>query len=240
MMGDLEDDTGVYTAYYKDSGFNDFGIGAPFYSEADAQAYFQPNPALLVSIDGMGLSGGAPKAEGEFIYNLELVAPASIFSPIVVPVYETFTILGENLPDDPQGPYYAEEGSVLVYSAYGDLTQFNICGLMDGCSGTEAAQKIVFDNQIFLQPGLLYGVTLDASIELTGSSGSPFVGGVYVDPVFTIDPAFLAQNPGYSLEFSEGIGDSPDSAPEPATWAMMLAGFGGLGATMRRKRPTPP
>jgi PEP-CTERM motif len=26
------------------------------------------------------------------------------------------------------------------------------------------------------------------------------------------------------------------AVPEPATWAMMLAGFGGLGAAMRRRR----
>jgi len=35
-----------------------------------------------------------------------------------------------------------------------------------------------------------------------------------------------------------GINDAPvgGGVPEPATWAMMLAGFGGLGAMMRRRR----
>ena len=28
------------------------------------------------------------------------------------------------------------------------------------------------------------------------------------------------------------------AVPEPATWAMMLIGFGGIGVTMRRRRPT--
>jgi hypothetical protein len=28
------------------------------------------------------------------------------------------------------------------------------------------------------------------------------------------------------------------AVPEPATWAMMLVGFGGLGAMLRRRRPT--
>lgn len=29
---------------------------------------------------------------------------------------------------------------------------------------------------------------------------------------------------------------SPSAAPEPAAWALMLLGFGGLGAVLRRRR----
>ena len=58
------------------------------------------------------------------------------------------------------------------------------------------------------------------------------------DPYFFIDPIFLADNPGYSLEISEGVANAPIAAgiPEPASWAMMLIGFGGLGATLRSRR----
>jgi hypothetical protein len=31
---------------------------------------------------------------------------------------------------------------------------------------------------------------------------------------------------------------SPQAVPEPATWAMMLIGFGGIGMAMRRRRPS--
>jgi hypothetical protein len=36
-------------------------------------------------------------------------------------------------------------------------------------------------------------------------------------------------------QFSYNAGDPP-AVPEPATWAMMLLGFGGIGAVMRRRR----
>jgi hypothetical protein len=32
-----------------------------------------------------------------------------------------------------------------------------------------------------------------------------------------------------------GIGD-PNAVPEPASWAMLMAGFGLIGATMRRRK----
>ena len=52
-----------------------------------------------------------------------------------------------------------------------------------------------------------------------------------VDPIFEINPAFLAAHPGYSLEFSAGIASPPVSStiPEPSTWAMLIVGFAGLG-----------
>ena len=33
-----------------------------------------------------------------------------------------------------------------------------------------------------------------------------------------------------------GTPPPPGSVPEPATWAMMLLGFGGIGMAMRRRR----
>lgn len=40
------------------------------------------------------------------------------------------------------------------------------------------------------------------------------------------------QNIGFTAEVSQ------PAVPEPATWAMMLTGFGAIGYTMRRRRPT--
>jgi hypothetical protein len=52
--------------------------------------------------------------------------------------------------------------------------------------------------------------------------------------MITIDPSFLASNPGYSLVFSSNISLS-SSIPESSTWAMLLLGFAGLGFAGYRK-----
>ena len=52
-----------------------------------------------------------------------------------------------------------------------------------------------------------------------------------------IDPTFTDANFGGTFAYSPGVFDgAAGGVPEPATWAMMLTGFGGLGAVMRSRR----
>jgi hypothetical protein len=68
---------------------------------------------------------------------------------------------------------------------------------------------------------------------------------VLTAPIETTSAA-LAEQVGRSREFVRqvrlggvtslpGIGD-PNAVPEPASWAMLMAGFGLIGATMRRRK----
>ena len=65
-------------------------------------------------------------------------------------------------------------------------------------------------------------------------------GSFYVDPMVTLDPAWVAANPIEAASLSFNFGDIPNlsmgppdlgvsAVPEPSTWAMMLIGFAGLG-----------
>ena len=69
-----------------------------------------------------------------------------------------------------------------------------------------------------------------------GASAIPGTGSAHasVDPVVTIDPTWLKEHPGYSLEFSPGVGNG--AIPEPATWTMMILGAGLVGAGVRWRR----
>jgi hypothetical protein len=78
-------------------------------------------------------------------------------------------------------------------------------------------------------------VTLFASGYLNGTTSGHV--DIYVDPVFS----FATPMEGYSLAFSNGIGNAlPDESvggvPEPASWALMIGGFGLAGVALRRRR----
>ncbi len=72
------------------------------------------------------------------------------------------------------------------------------------------------------------------SVYLTAQNGAAKG---FIDPIITIDPSF-ADASRYHLVFFNGAGN-PLSLPEPATWAMMLVGFGAAGSVMRARRQQP-
>lgn len=43
-------------------------------------------------------------------------------------------------------------------------------------------------------------------------------------------------SPGVSGSYSGNLSFSPNAVPEPTTWALMITGFGGAGAMLRRRR----
>ena len=59
----------------------------------------------------------------------------------------------------------------------------------------------------------------------------------FIDPIFSIDPGFSATHPGYSLVFSQGVGNGvAGGVPDPASWTLMVGGFGIVGSALRRRR----
>jgi len=64
------------------------------------------------------------------------------------------------------------------------------------------------------------------------SPGSPGVGSTIV-----FDPAYQSPDTGNGLNFrAYSINATTGAVPEPATWGMMIAGFGMMGAAMRTRR----
>ena len=57
-----------------------------------------------------------------------------------------------------------------------------------------------------------------------------------------VDPQITILDPNFTLILPQGVGNLTGlgsiagSLPEPSTWALMLLGFGAIGAAMRRTR----
>jgi len=81
------------------------------------------------------------------------------------------------------------------------------------------------------------------SVDVPGQYGTSFVG--FTDPGKSISAvSLIVGNDILSVDDVHFTFAAPaggvGGVPEPASWAMMIAGFGGVGALMRRRRATTP
>jgi hypothetical protein len=81
----------------------------------------------------------------------------------------------------------------------------------------------------FVEGGMVYESTITAAAGEYSATDAPISGtaNASVDPEIFIDPTFLANNPGYSIEFS------PDPTPEPASLSLLASA--GIVLLVRRR-----
>lgn len=88
--------------------------------------------------------------------------------------------------------------------------------------------------------GSLLTLTSGAAFSVGSESWTPwsgtFTGGANHNPLLTIGNG----TPGSQIDFLDNVSivqtGGGSGAPEPAGWALMILGFGGVGASMRRRR----
>lgn len=129
------------------------------------------------------------------------------------------------------GPYIAIADANL--GIYGDNVSLSFRSSR-GLGGT-----VAFNPDLVLQD--TFQVRGGRTVQVVQRASTFAINGVtasaYADPFFTIDPASLVLFPNARLVFSQFIENAPISGvPEPATWALMIAGFGAVGVAMRRRR----
>jgi hypothetical protein len=135
-------------------------------------------------------------------------------------------------------PTFNNQSAAFVANGGGGATANNIflritgtLGLLSGANSFVVGHD---DGAVLTVDG--FGTVVNAPGP-TSFSNSPFI----------INNPGPAENVGFTLLYSECCGApadllftvnnvSPGGVPEPATWAMMLVGFGGLGAMLRRRR----
>jgi hypothetical protein len=188
-------------------------------SEAGGSASATVGPANGGTIQVSASSLGAPDnyngmvANGLIGYDIQVLGLSDISVPVRVQAYG----------------YAIGSGS-----GYQANTSFQITGqdfaTVGGHAETSSADPSVsfaFDQIVSFASNTDYHVQLFASASAVFRNG----GGTalaFVDPVFTIDPAF-------ARDFRiVGVPGEASAVPEPAAWALMVVGFGLTGGAMRR------
>jgi hypothetical protein len=99
-----------------------------------------------------------------------------------------------------------------------------------GSSLTSGEAFFNVDQPLLLDTGSVYAVIMDAAADLYYPDSATWA---RVDPYFAIDPS-VADASLYSFAYSPGVTplSAPPSVPEPAGWALMLVGIGGIGPAL--------
>jgi hypothetical protein len=99
-----------------------------------------------------------------------------------------------------------------------------------GASG-ERADVFVSRNGINF---VFLGTALDSSTTAFDLASIGWTGAVTAVKIVGLDN--FGGSPGFDVDFIQVLPGSIGEVPEPASWAMMIAGFGLVGATQRRRR----
>ena len=131
--------------------------------------------------------------------------------------------------------YAPGDAPVGAYGSLADIDAFTSYNYEYYEGGGGSAPVLLGNTQTFDQEVLIAG-NFDVAVDVFASGSAQFTstyanytetaeGGATADATFVID------KPGYSAYTIEGVPAGPAAAatPEPATWAMMLLGFAGLG-----------
>lgn len=113
------------------------------------------------------------------------------------------------------------------WNARGSLTGDMVDGIFQVVAGFTA------DQVFYMQPSKTYYVEMLAGASVTASPNNAHAQAT-VDPVFTILGDYAR-----SYRVMGVPGGATGAVPEPASWALMIAGFAAVGSMMRRRQLRP-
>ena len=165
-------------------------------------------------------------------YQFEVLGPQNISIP--VSTLATMTISVSGTPTFFDG--YGGEAILTITGDGQTLVDREIGGLVDRTQKQNVSVSI--DQTNLLVTNLAYDVTMvvGAGADIAFSTSSNMTGlsaSASIDPSFQLGPSAPS---GYSIVFSDGIGDTPSATPLPATLPLFAGGLGMIGLLTRRKK----
>jgi hypothetical protein len=186
-------------------------------------------------IAGALLAGTSPVAAAQITYTVTGTGGAIIGNAFYSGNF-TMVGIGENGPDlnsDPTITAFAMDSTTVTFGgttvsatnpvAFFTNSAVNVGGFVQVLPGFIIQNVLGFQNPIF--------ATYDPS---TAIGPIPVFNGGFQSPFQTTGGNLIWQGLN-NLTFTAQLAEVQSAVPEPATWGMMLAGFGIAGAAMRRK-----
>lgn len=214
----------IWTAVVGD--FNDPG-SVPIPSSATAQG---PRGSVVGSVTANGVDGpevsviAGPGTEGNahLTYYFDVVGPQGELAPIDL------------------------TGTLQTTGTTGDLAVAEITGAANAAACSGDFEQCFIYSAVYptVQLNMVLHVPTNTveSLTITAFAEGSLTGGFTadVDPLLTVDPSAGGGDPNqFSILVSPGVYNGPvgpAGVPEPATWALMITGFGIVGAALRRQR----
>lgn len=180
---------------------------------------------LKASVIGVSTIAGDGVAEASINYKFAVL---SAFPGVI------HILINGSAESAGSGNYFGESGVDLFGSTNATVAYAHSCHASPGCAGNQVFASggpkpvLIHANEAYTINIYASGGTFDANSSFN----------VWADPTITFDPAY--DHPADAVfAFSEGVPGPvvavDGGVPEPASWAMMIMGFGSIGVLMRRR-----
>jgi len=200
----------ILSAYvYADPGTG--GENTTFGTETGPGASVSASSNLSVSASGHSYSVNGIEDTGggsiNLYYYYEITGPGNVSVPLTITANLAASVSGTE----------AQATATLHY-----VTSFGVCAdtTLSNCGSTPSSATLNASYSVPSNTVEENELSAYAAGFWTGPGSSATA---LVDPVITIDPTFLANNPGYSLVLSPNVSQG-ESTPEPGTFVLLLTG----------------
>ncbi len=171
--------------------------------------------SLVLKTNGTGSAQWSSNPDALAVVYYEVVGGGNIAVPVVIAGSGSTSLTGP-------GYSFAQIDGDIGAPAQ-DCTEIND-PLM--CSSNTNAGPLTQD--VSVNSNTVYNFVMQTGCEVNSGTCSSFL-----DPTVSIDPTFLAANPGYSVVLSPNI-TSGAPVPEPATLSLLGLGLAGVGFSRKR------